>query len=81
MSKRDKTRTWKLSIAARMDGVVVSRLAYTVTLTRRAGEVTAEINGEGATVLRAEELLEWAADCGGLELVSERYLDGGEVAA
>lgn len=77
---RDKTRTWKLVMRAEMDRVVIATFQHTVTLKRTGGVLTAEVDGQGSSLARAVELLEWARVDGFAELIGETYLDG-EVAA
>lgn len=57
---RAVTRTWAITLIFRECSVVTGSADYTVTLTRTAGGLVAEVNGQPETVYRAVQMLEAA---------------------
>lgn len=57
---RAVTRTWAVTLIFRECSVVTGSADYTVTLTRTAGRLVAEVNGQPETLYRAVQMLEAA---------------------
>lgn len=62
------SRTWEAVVTDRECGVVVARTVHTITLSRTAQGFEAVVDGQPATLKRANSLLAWAHD---LKVISE----------
>lgn len=60
---RALSRTWQAIVTDRECGVVVARTVHTITLYRTQDGFAAIVDGQPATLKRANNLLAWAHTC------------------